>query len=454
MRKREALAGWRDTFGAIDAAINLTWLKNRQSYHNGWNATQITSVDNRMGAAWNHYTTSRKGVSSDLVWRLNEGGRFAHQAEFHADWYKEEFKGEISDDAIQSEFQSQFSRKKRNLQFQDTITIAPLGNLQVTPIVRNEKLAGPTIGTAWRGWPEGKGDIKSKTTGGVSVKKAFENGWQVFGNTGTYIRFPNFYEIYGNGWGMVPGVGLVGETRPLMPETGRNSDLGFGWQGRLSEEFRGNFRLTAFRRKTDTTITLFSTPVGGQYTNGGPALFKGIELEGNVAWGKRADLQFALTRQEAYYTGNYSYWGYPATLVRPETINPGERVRVRNVPDFVANARLNMRFFNDALSAYIEANHIGRVYNAGGAKSDVHEAWENPLTTVNLGGSWLAAKTGPNMGLRLSFGVNDVFNKGPKQTMGGWQVGQIDKLVGFHASPNVNYPYQGRTFYGTLIWSY
>jgi outer membrane receptor protein involved in Fe transport len=449
MRKREALAGWRDSFGAIDAAINLTWLKNKQSYRNAALLSQpISSMNTLMGGAWNDYATTRKGVSGDLVWRLNEGGRFTHQAEFHADWYDEEMKGEISNNSVLSDFQSQFKRKKRNIQLQDMITIAPLGGLQVTPVIRNEKLTGPTIGTIWQGWPPGKGDIKSKTTGGVSVKKAFENGWQVFGSNGTYVRFPNFYEIYGNGFGQVVGVSSIGSMTPLLPETGRNIDIGTGWQGRLSEKFRGNFRLTYFRRKTDTTITLFSTPIGAQYVNGGPALFKGVEFEGNVAWSSRADLQLALTKQEAYYTGDYSYWGYPATIVTPEKKNPGETIRVLHIPDFVANARLNMRFFNNALSAYIEANRVGRVYTAqvGG---------EEPLTTVNVGGSWLAARTGPNKGLRVSFGVNDVFDKGPEQTLtNSYPLQSVGPYSGVFYTPNVAYPYQGRTYYATLNWSY
>jgi outer membrane receptor protein involved in Fe transport len=447
MRKREALVGWRDSFGPLDAALNLTWLKNHQSYRNGF-VMKILSACSEcyMGGAWNDYDTTRRGISGDLVYRFNEGGSIQHQAELHADYYKEELEAELSAYDAQSDFLSQFSRKKRDLQVQDMITIAPLGNLQVTPIVRYERLDGPTIGSQWgRGWPPGKGDLKSKTTGGVSVKKNFENGWQVFTNTGTYIRFPNFYEIYGNGFGMARGVDSAGRTNPLMPETGRNSDVGVGWQGRLSEKFRGNFRLTYFRRKTDTSITLFSTPIGAQYVNGGPAIFKGIELEGNLAWSRRADLQFAFTRQDAYYTGDYSYWGYPATFVRPEERYPGQKVLVRNVPDVVANARLNLRFFNNALTTFVEANHIGRVYIG-------QELWEEPLTTVNLGGSWLAAKTGPNKGLRLSFGVNDIFDKGPEQELGGDL--RNSSLGNIHTPRNVQYPYQGRTLYTTLNWSY
>jgi hypothetical protein len=446
MRKREALAGWRDSFGPLDAALNFTWLDNRQSYRNGWLQSISSSSLHNMGGAWNDYNTKRKGVAGDLVYRFNEDGRFKHQAEVHAEQYKEELEAELSAYKLQSDFLNRFSRKKRNLQVQDMITIAPLGNLQVTPIVRYEKLDGPTIGSSWRGWTPGKGDLESKTTGSLSVKKAFDSGWQIFGNTGNYIRFPNFYEIYGNGWGIVRGADSVGKTSPLLPEEGRNTDAGVAWQGRLSENLRANFRLTAFQRKTKRTIALYSTPIGGQYVNGGPALYRGFELEGNVAWSRRADLQFALTRQEAHYTGSYSYWGYPAGQSTPEKRYPGQTIRVPSVPEFVANARLNLRFFDNTLTTFVEANHIDRLYTG-------QDSWEEPLTTVNLGGSWVAAKAGPDKGLRLSFGVNDVFDKGPEQERGGGIVGRT--LMNTYILPaNVGYPQQGRTLYATLIWSY
>jgi outer membrane receptor protein involved in Fe transport len=455
LKKREALAGWRDSFGNLDAAVNLTWLKNRQSYRNGviMKAKQ-SGMTHLMGSAWSAYTTERKGVTGDLVWRLNEGGAFTHQLELHTDWYDEALKVDLSN-GLEDSFQDQFSRRKRDIQLQDMITVVPIG-LQVTPVIRYEKLSGPLIFTNWgSAWPYGKGDLKSKVTGGLSVKKTFESGWQVFGNHGTYIRFPNFYEIYGNGFGIVPGVDSQGSKMPLVPETGRNSDLGFGWQGRLSEEFRGNFRLTHFWRKTDTTISLFSTPIGAQYMNGGPALYKGIEFEGNLAWGSRADLQLAYTRQKAHFTGDISYFTYPSTYESPEKDYPGETIRVLQIPDYVFNARLNTRFFNNRLNAYIEANRVGRVYRSQHGK-------EEPLTTVNLGGAWLMAKTGPNRGLRISFGVNDVFNKGPEQgpdgggaILPGSGASYSGKYVPqTYYSPNLGYPNQGRTYYTTLNWSY
>ena len=454
MRKREAIAGWRDSFGPVDAAINLTWLKNSQSYRNPFLSSLGPHMSNLYGGAWNDYNTTRRGVSGDLTWRLNEDGRFAHQVEFHTEYYDEDLDVTLSN-TTQARFLSGMSRQKRNFQIQDMITVRPLGNLQITPVIRYEKLKGPMLSNSYYdSWMPGNGNLKSKTTGGLSVKKNFDTGWQVFGNGGTYVRFPNFYEIYGNGFGMIVGVDSIGNMRPLLPETGRNIDIGTGWQGKLGKDVRANFRLTAFQRKTDTNIALFSTPIGAQYTNGGPARYRGIEFEGSLAMGRRYDLQLALTKQSAYYTGDYSYWGYPATTSRPEWRFPGERIRVLNVPNIVANARFNMRFFNNALTAYVEANHVGRVH----VDQDVYE---KPLTTVNLGANWMVAKTSPNKGLRLAFGVNDVFNKGPEQELGGpgYARSHLIHDPGNHARTwlipnNVAYPRQGRTFYATLNWSY
>ena len=455
MRKREAIAGWRDSFGPIDTAIHLTWLKNSQSYRNNYLLASAAGSLFHMGDAWNDYNTTRKGLSGDLSWRLNEDGRFAHLVEFHTDYYDEELDTQMSGRPKQSDFLSQFSRKKYNVQIQDMITARPWANLQITPLIRYEKLKGPTVGTYAVPWSN-TGNLESRATGSLSLKKNFESGWQLFGNGGTYVRFPNFYEIYGNGFGIVAGTDSVGQTTALQAEQGRNIDVGTGWQGKLSEEIRANFRLTAFQRKTKSTIALFMTPVGGQYVNGGPARYRGIEFEGSVAWGSRYDLQLALTRQSAWFTGDYSYWYFPATLSRPETRFPGERIRVLNIPDIVANARFNMRFLNNALTAYVEANHVGRVHVE-------QNRYEKPLTTLNVGANWLAAKTGPDKGLRISFGVNDVFNEGPKQMQGGEGAKGIGYVYTDQNNPakpqyivpaNVSNPRQGRTFYATLNWSY
>jgi outer membrane cobalamin receptor len=431
LKKREALVGWRDSFGKLDAALNLTWLKNDQNFSN-YRKNQGPSSLTFMGGAWSAYKTTRYGVSGDLAYRFNEGGNFIHQTELHAAWYDEKMEGELSDTPTASDFLSQFRRKKNDVQVQDTVTIAPLGNLQITPIIRAEKLSGPTLGSIRFDRLKTSGDIGWKTTGSLAVKKDFENGWQLFTSGGNYIRYPNFYEMYGNGFGLTRQYNSNGTANVLYPEEGRTVDAGFGWRGRLTEKLSADFRLTWFQRKTENSILLYSTPFAATYKNGGPATHRGLELEGGLAFGSRADIQFAVTRQEGHFTGDYSYWGYPATSNTPEKRFPGQTIKVPNIPDIVANVRLNLRFLNNDLSTFVEANHIGRIYRD-------NDAWENPLTTVNLGGSYRFVKTGPSKGARLTFGVNDVFNRGPKQTLGG-RYAQHKYSHGACKTPNGTYP--------------
>jgi hypothetical protein len=455
-------------------------------------------VAHRSGGAWSNYTTTRKGIAGDLSYRFNEDSNFVHQVEFHAAYTDERMEAYMSMMPQQSAFLSDFRRDKRDFQLQDTITVAPFGNLQVTPIVRVEKLGGPSLKDIYpTAFPAGKGDLGWKTTGSLSLKKTFESGWQVFGSKGNYVRYPNFYEIYGNGFGISTGVEAVGQGTALLPEEGRTVDAGFGWQGRLFEKTRANFRLTWFQRDMKRSIALYSTPIGAQYVNGGPSVVRGLELEGGVAFGNRADLQFAVTRQEGHFTGSYSFWGYPAPnpLTTPEYRAGGKRVKVPNIPEIVANARLNLHFFNKDLSTFVEATHVGRNYHS-------NQSWEKPLTTMNVGGSWRFARTGPAKGARLSFGVNDVFNRGPKQELGGehaeikhnygackilssgavvpdsvWEKAgdsfpyatecdnvawgdpedgfeHLDIIDTYRLKSNVGYPREGRVYYVTLAWTF
>ncbi|MDR3157444.1 MAG: TonB-dependent receptor plug domain-containing protein [Zoogloeaceae bacterium] len=492
LQKREALVGWRESFGKLDAAVNLTWLQNDQ-YFSNYLKYQKPSSSSFMGGAWSSYATTRYGVSGDLAYGFNETGRFPHRAELHAAWYDEKMEGELSNSPAASDFLNQFRREKTDVQLQDTLTIVPLGNLQITPLVRAEKLTGPTLGSFRFVRLKTSGDIGWKTTGSLALKKDFDNGWQVFASKGSYIRYPNFYETYGNGFGLTRRYQSDGTASALYPENGRTVDAGFGWRGRFTEKLSGDFRLTWFQRKTKNSIVLYSTPFAAAYVNGGPAVHRGLELEGGVAWGSRADIQFAVTRQDGHFTGDYSYWGYPASSSTPEKRFPGQTIKVPQIPDIVANVRLNLRFLNNDLTAFVEANRVGRIYYE-------NNAWENPLTTVNLGGSYRFVKTGPGKGARFSFGVNDVFNRGPKQTLGGRYEGfkyqyyscglpdgsslPTDVVFGNTSHPeymncllanfglpppgysyfmtqeeynfkrNVHYPRAGRTFYATLSWTF
>jgi outer membrane receptor protein involved in Fe transport len=459
--QQEALAGWRDSFGGLDLGLNLSWLDKAQQYRN---LDIQPPYSGQMGKHWTQYDTRRKGIAGDATYAFDTGF-LSHQFEVHAERYWEVLNSEMSNRPPTSDFIAEFKRTKTSLQLQDTMTIAALGNLQVTPIFRMEKLEGPVIGSRYSPLTGPGGKYDWQRTGSLSVKKSFDNGWLVFGNHGDYIRYPNFYEIYGNGLGLVPNADSLGHAIQLVPETGTNSDLGFGWNGRFSEKVRGDFRLTYFQRDARDAITLYSTPFAAKYTNSGDTRTRGLELEGKVAWGRQADLQFAFTRQEGKYVGKggYYYFGGASTSQRW----PGQTVHTLQNPEMVANVRLNLHFLGGDLTTFIAYTHIGKVWR------DVN-TWENPLKTFDLGAHYRVAK-----GWKLSTGINDIFNAGPKQTMSGEGVSRDGgRLMGvtcanpdpfwgcvfqpdahsvyeyLYAKSNVNYPQQGRTWYMTLSYSF
>lgn len=459
--QQEALAGWRDSFGRLDLGLNLSWLKKEQKYRN---LDVQPPYSGQMGKYWSRYRTERQGIAGDATYSFDTGP-LAHQLEVHAERYWEVLNADMSNRPPTSDFIREFNRSKTNLQLQDTMTIAALGHLQVTPILRLEKLEGPVIGSRYSPLAGPSGKYDWERTGSLSVKKNFDGGWQVFGNYGDYIRYPNFYEIYGNGLGLVPNSDSLGHAVQLLPETGRNGDLGFGWNGRFSEKMRGDFRLTYFQRDAKNAITLYSTPFAAKYINSGDTRTRGLELEGKVAWGRRADVQFAFTRQEGRYVGRDGYYYFGGATAQQRW--PGQVVHTLQSPEMVANVRLNLHFLGGDLSTFVEYTYTGRLWRDVGT-------WENPLRTVDLGGHYKIAK-----GWKLSAGVNDIFNAGPKQTLGGkasdvtasWRMCPANGLYfgqpgctlfaggtkvtvqeSVSLKSNVDYPQQGRTWYATLAY--
>lgn len=250
----------------------------------------------------------------------------------------------------------------------------------------------------------------------------------------------------------------------LVPETGTNGDLGFGWSGRFSEG-TGRFPPDLVpARDAGNAITLYSTPFAAKYINSGDTRTRGLELEGKVAQGRRADVQFAFTRQEGKYVGKDGYYYFGGATSQQRW--PGQTVHAAESGDGrqrAAQPALSRRR-STTFAAY---TYLGKLWR------DV-TTWENPLQTFDLGAHYKIAK-----GWKLSAGVNDLFNAGPKQTLGGtasdvtasWRqciasglyVGQpgcgTSRLQASRPfrkprplKSNVDYPQQGRTWYATLAY--
>lgn len=434
--------GWHDQFGDLQASASFNFMDRLQNYRN---FEPLGTMG--LGAFWSRFHTRRIGAQFDLVYTLGESAPISQLVEFHIRGSQETMYADAN--AIgNSDFYTRFRRHLANIQIQDTITVHPLGGLQITPVGRLEKLFGPVLGSLENPFGPSAGDYKWQGTWGVSAKKEF-GGWLIFADTGTYNRYPNFYEIYGDGINVQAGSDSIGRTNQLLREFGRNSNVGIGWNGQVVGDLQASFRTTLFARETNNTITYYSTPVGSKYINSGTTLTRGAEFEGNLILGKKADLQMAAAYQNGRYkTGTY-YWfgGSAADALNFVGDNPLYTV---NNPRFAANARLNLHFFDGNLTTFADIRHTGLRYLYQGTNLDDGTPefdGERPLTTLELGAHYEMSN-----GLALTAGVSDVFNQGPKQTYregraNYFSYGQdlVELVPG-----NVRFPQQGRTFYLTV----
>lgn len=436
--------GWRDTFGDLSLGVTGTFLNQSKRYRN------LDAFANQgVGTIWSDYLTRRYGVAGDVGYELGKDWALGHKFELHAEHLRETLYADandrISTSGYETDLLTRFPRERSTIQGQDTITIRPLGDLEVTPVGRLEKLAGPILGSRLSPFGGAGGDYGWKPTWSLSVKKRLFDGWEVFANTGTYNRYPSFYEIYGDGVYVSPNVDSTGKVQQLKREHGRNFDAGFGWTGALGEDWKGSFRLTYFQRRTEDAITFYQTPVGSKYINSGTTFTRGLEFEGNLAFGQRADLHLAGTLQEGHYVkGTYYFFGGIDAAERVEG-----KLKVLGNPNFSANARLNVHFLDRALTTFGEVRFTGRVYHAQFA-GDAGQAYEEPLMTIDVGAHYKFQS-----GLKISGGVTDIFNQGPKQRFTGFP-GHPDpvKPIRWDLRPNVYYPQQGRTLYATAAMTF
>lgn len=432
-------AGWRDTFGDLTLGATATVLDQSKRYRN----LDVAGFQG-VGAEWSDYRTRRYGVAADAAYELGKDDALGHRLEVRAEQLWETFYADASD-REGSDLLTRFPRRRSTVQAQDTITIRPLGDLEITPVGRLERLDGAVLGSRLSPLGGASGDYDWKPSWSLSGKKRLLDNWEVFANTGTYNRYPSFYEIYGDGVYVSPNLDSSRKATQLKREHGRNFDAGFGWTGALTDELKGGFRLTYFQRRTEDAITFYQTPVGAKYINSGTTLTRGVEFEGNVAFGERADLHLAGTLQDGRYVkGTYYTFG---------AIDAGGRVdgklKVLTIPDFSANARLNLHVLDNALTTFVEVRYVGRVYHAqflGDA-----QAYEEPLTTIDLGAHYKF-----DNGLKISGGVSDIFDRGPKQRFTGlkFERDPTDESRRWDLRPNVYFPQQGRTIYATAAMTF
>ncbi len=325
-------------------------------------------------------------------------------------------------------FKPHYENKTYHFQMQDTMTLNRSGNLFFTPVLRAQRVDMDVAANDpdMNNW---------KYSYGLGLKKVQNEHWTFRSTYGTYYKFPNWYELFGDGanvksrWEKYSN--LPGQPQYLLDnyvEHGTSWDLSANWQGKALEADT-DVTLTYFNRRAKNLSSYSLDFYGwGYYTNLAAGNIQGVELESKMNWG-RWDLLLAATWNDSVITAS----GSKATLVTGPTWMAGKPFPW--IPEWEYNARLGYRFPDDKLSAFAEYHYLDQVANWGAGES-------GSVTYDALGITNVGLKYDISSRIKLTAGVNDLFNKGPDQVYRFWS-------GSYSSVNNVQYPQQGRTYYMT-----
>jgi len=451
---RDLTVGYRNDWGDLNWGLELDY-KNQSKWFRFEDGPPIGNqgIIPAPGTLWNNYDTERQGATLDAAYKLGE----INMLEFRGSLAKETFELEGSDWiapwAVGSPgardvfgLAAKYEAQRTSLQLQDTITMDD--NLWLTLIMRADRLE-------YEGLPDRVKDVsqvvdiggmtdddgKWNTTFGVALKHKVNDNWTVKTTGGTFIRYPNFYELFGDGVYVRPVYAYAINIPLPQPEKGEQWDVTAEWNGEIPWlETPGNFSVSYFTRRTENMIGLFQTPLYVYYGNYGKTRAYGVELEGGLK-STYADFNFSATWLDARFLD----------LVRPiymgsgafKTLSEGERLL--NSPEWETNLRGDFRLpWVEGLTLFAEHHYTGEVPIAAFISEGMR--YEEELHQVNLG-----FRAEILDGLLLTAGVKDVFNQAIRQ---GFYDTATHGPVTAGETSNLAFPKEGRVFYTTLQYTF
>lgn len=372
--------------GKLDWGIKADYL---------WQGREFDNPENAVGA-FNHFhnefKTNRVGFALDGALQLGD----RHLLEFLGDYSNEQL--EITGDKYGFLPPiAELGRDSYNLQLQDTFTLNKAGTFWLTSIVRYN-------------YQDGKGE----PSWGIGLTNKLTKNWNAKATYGTYNRAPKMYEQYGDGATIVPN------EDNLLWEDGTQWDLGVGYTGNY-KDINFTADLTYFGRHSNNLIELiYRGPVLARYENIGKAEVKGVEFEGKAEW-KKWELFASATYLDAKNVTEGSVFKFRSGYELPHR------------PRYEGTVRLSRLFLDDKLTMFGEVHYTGvNFYDS------IQTVAAEKFMTTNFGLHYKFSDT-----LKLSAGVNDIFNKSPEVKLVPVLNGPISMLW---------FPLQGRTYYATLSW--
>jgi outer membrane receptor protein involved in Fe transport/opacity protein-like surface antigen len=443
----ELVAGYRNTWGNLDLGLQLFYMdQNKDShYYNIPDGPAWGGIAKAAGMDWQNRETEKYGAQMDVSYNLGD----RHLLELHADYSKEKLYIDASpfyrwggtDWVILPgrNYWPKYTEERAHFQAQDTITLGNDDSTKLTVIGRMDKArSGGNMGddAGWRGsW-------------GAALVKDVDDNLSFRFSTGTFNRYPNFTERFGDGIYVMP-TWIFSQQHDFWGnfawETGEQWDIGLDWNGQLLGA-RNRTSLSYFNRYTENMIQMYFNRAFSFFESTGKGRVDGVEFETHFNW-DQFDLDFSTTWQQGRM--NYSDpWG----ITNGNKVSAGMGEKIMNLPEWEFFLRGNYRLPGDKLSFYAEYHHTDQILRDNKAvdiritNSTTQDAlvYDDPLRLINAGLRWQVSDQ-----ISVIAGVNDLLNKGPRQ--GSTLESSLGRTT--YASL-IDYPREGRTYFATLRYEF
>lgn len=402
---------------------------------------------------WSRYKSNKYTAQIDGGYKLNDN----NMLDFLINYSKEGLDidgsnmakilgGQASQNFLSAQIRNRYEQELFNVQLQDSITLDKEGTWIFTPSVRynQSKITGFSDGKRFTdgqaSWIHPKdSQTKGKATWQLALKKEVNENLTLRMTGGTYYRLLNMAEIAGDGAGILPAPrNHNGEGAMFpVPEEGKQFDISAIMNNKLLGADNST-TLTYYWR--DSTNMLQLERAGKDYWsyfNDNKGKSHGIELQSSFKWDKfDLDLQVTYLNTSAYNKHTATQFGEYAS------------VWPTYQPEWEGNIRLTYRP-SEKFSVFAEGHYTDEYFTyynkATSGKLSPYLSGKPvcSLFVMNSGLKWM-----PKKNWQLTFGCNDILNKGPKS--------KIRSDVAFMVPGYINpeFPIQGRTYYVTARYQF
>lgn len=402
---------------------------------------------------WSRYKSNKYTAQIDGGYKLNDN----NMLDFLINYSKEGLDidgsnmakilgGQASQNFLSAQIRNRYEQELFNVQLQDSITLDKEGTWIFTPSVRynQSKITGFSDGKRFTdgqaSWIHPKdSQTKGKATWQLALKKEVNENLTLRMTGGTYYRLLNMAEIAGDGAGILPAPrNHNGEGAMFpVPEEGKQFDISAIMNNKLLGADNST-TLTYYWR--DSTNMLQLERAGKDYWsyfNDNKGKSHGIELQSSFKWDKfDLDLQVTYLNTGAYNKHTATQFGEYAS------------VWPTYQPEWEGNIRLTYRP-SEKFSVFAEGHYTDEYFTyynkATSGKLSPYLSGKPvcSLFVMNSGLKWM-----PKKNWQLTFGCNDILNKGPKSKIRSDAAFMVPGYI------NPEFPIQGRTYYVTARYQF